>query len=126
MAADALAARGVGVEAVRWDACDIDWPAFHAVVIRSTWDYHLNPARYRQWLHDRQADGANLWNPPAAVMANLHKGYLSTFETRGIPIVPTAHLPARTSRRNIGVSSRTISPSTMRMFEQPMARAAVT
>lgn len=98
MTADVLFTRGVAVQAVRWDAPGIDWAGFAAVVIRSTWDYHLRPDRYRQWLRDRAADGTNLWNPPRAVLANVHKGYLSALEARGIPVVPTAHLPAAPGR----------------------------
>ena len=98
MTADVLFTRGVTVQAVRWDAPGIGWAAFAAVVIRSTWDYHLRPDRYRRWLRDRAADGTNLWNPPRAVLANVHKGYLSALEARGIPVVPTVHLPAAPGR----------------------------
>ena len=98
LAADILCARGVPVRAARWDAPGIDWAGFAAVVIRSTWDYHLRPGRYRQWLRDRAADGTRLWNPPRAVLGNLHKGYLAALEARGIPVVPTAHLPAAPGR----------------------------
>lgn len=83
---------------VSWDAPGVAWPAFDAVVIRSTWDYHLHPARYEQWLRDRAADGTRLWNPPAAVLGNLHKRYLGDFARSGVPIVPTAFLDAAEGR----------------------------
>jgi hypothetical protein len=102
-AARALETRGVTVAPVSWDAAGIDWPSHDAVVIRSTWDYHLHPARYDQWLRDRAADGTRLWNPPGAVLGNLHKRYLADFERKGVPIVPTAFLDAAEGRSLAGV-----------------------
>lgn len=97
-AARALEARGVTVVPVSWDAPSVSWPSFDAAVIRSTWDYHLHPLRYEQWLRERAADGTRLWNPPAAVLDNLHKRYLADFERKGVPIVPTAFLDAADGR----------------------------
>lgn len=91
---DALAARGVDVTPVVWDAPGIDWPRFAAVVIRSTWDYHLKRDEYEAWLRSRDEDGTKLWNPARAVLANVHKGYLERFAARGVPIVPTIFVPA--------------------------------
>lgn len=82
------------VTPVIWDAPDVDWPRFPAVVIRSTWDYHLKPEAYEAWLRSRAEDGTNLWNPARAVLANVHKGYLDSFSQRGIPIVPTTFVRA--------------------------------
>ena len=93
-AAEALAARGVDVTPVVWDAPGVDWPRFSAVVIRSTWDYHLKRDAYDAWLRARAVDGTNLWNPARAVLANVHKGYLAGFAERGIPIVPTTFVTA--------------------------------
>ena len=101
--ADVLAGRGVDVTPVIWDAAGIDWPRFAAVVIRSTWDYHLAPGRYSAWLRDRASDGSNFWNPAPAVLANTHKGYLSDFERRGVPIVPTTVLSAASGQSLRGV-----------------------
>ena len=100
---DALAAAGVDVTPVIWDAPDVDWPGFSAVVIRSAWDYHLKRDAYEAWLRSREEDGTNLWNPARAVLANVHKGYLDSFSRRGIPIVPTTFV-----RAGEGQSLRTI------------------
>ena len=102
-AARALETRGVTVVPVSWDAPGVEWPSFDAVVIRSTWDYHLHPARYEQWLRDRAADGTRLWNPPGAVLGNLHKRYLADFARMGVPVVPTAFLEAAEGRVLSGV-----------------------
>jgi glutathione synthase/RimK-type ligase-like ATP-grasp enzyme len=58
------------------------------VVIRATWDYHLDEARYAAWLRRCQTEAVNLWNPAATVLANLDKGYLAGFAEAGVAIVP--------------------------------------
>lgn len=89
---DALVRRGVEVRAVVWDDPDVDWRAFDAIVIRSTWDYHKRFAEFRAWL-DRM-EGLPLWNPPAVLRWNTHKSYLLDLQARGIDIVPTLLVPA--------------------------------
>lgn len=102
----ALAARGVDVTPVVWDAPGVDWPSFPAVVIRSTWDYHLKRDAYEAWLRSRVEDGANVWNPARAVLANVHKGYLQTFSQRGVPIVPTTFVSAGPGQSLRGILER--------------------
>jgi hypothetical protein len=41
LAADVLGRAGVAVTPAVWDDPGVDWSAFDAVVIRSTWDYPL-------------------------------------------------------------------------------------
>ena len=48
--AAALRQGGVEVVPVVWDDPSVEWSAFDAVVIRSTWDYHLRPAEYEAWV----------------------------------------------------------------------------
>jgi hypothetical protein len=93
--ASALAARGIDVEPVVWDAPGVDWSRFDAVVIRSTWDYHHHRRRFLAWAE--QVDTrSTLVNALGAVRWNTHKRYLRDLETRGIDLVPTAWVDART------------------------------
>jgi glutathione synthase/RimK-type ligase-like ATP-grasp enzyme len=85
----ALEARGHAVRAAVWDDPSVHWGAFDAVILRSTWDYHKRVAEFAAWLDARQADGSRVWNPPALVRQNIHKGYLLDLAARGVPIVPT-------------------------------------
>ncbi|WP_165249588.1 ATP-grasp domain-containing protein [Paludisphaera soli] len=87
--ADALVRRGWEVAPRVWDDPAVDWGRFDRVVIRSTWWYYENPEAYRAWLETFRAAPGRLWNPPEAVLANVHKGYLLDLERDGIPIVPT-------------------------------------
>jgi hypothetical protein len=80
-----LGERGARVEPWSWSDAAAPWDDFDLVVVRSTWDYHLQPERFRDWLDARE----RLWNPPAVLRWNLDKRYLLDLEARGVAIVPT-------------------------------------
>jgi glutathione synthase/RimK-type ligase-like ATP-grasp enzyme len=84
---DALVRRGVAVDAVIWDDAAVDWNAYDAIVVRSTWDYHTRVEEFGAWIN--RMDGLPLWNPPEVLRWNAHKSYLLDLEKRGVPIVPT-------------------------------------
>lgn len=73
---------------VTWDDPAVDWSAFGAVVIRSTWDYHVHLEQFLDWA-GRVAAVTALWNPPPLIEWNVDKRYLLELAARGIPIVPT-------------------------------------
>ena len=73
---------------VTWDDPTVDWSAFGAVVIRSTWDYHARLEQFLDWV-GRVASMTALWNPPQVIEWNVDKRYLVELAARGIPIVPT-------------------------------------
>ncbi|HEU4700043.1 MAG TPA: hypothetical protein VFS40_12750 [Gemmatimonadales bacterium] len=87
--AAALARRGGGVTAAAWNDPAVTWDAFDAVVLRSTWDYYLDPAGFRAWLDAREAAGTPVLNPPPVVRWNLDKRYLRDLAGRGVAVVPT-------------------------------------
>ena len=92
LAADVLRDRGIPVVSAVWDEPTADWRRYRCVVIRSTWDYHHHQDRYAAWLRRCADDGVRLWNPPATVLANMNKRYLSDLEQRGVDVVPTEYL----------------------------------
>ena len=84
-----LASLGVtGVPAV-WSAPDVDWAGFDALMIRSCWDYHLDPARFFAWVAHVETLGVPVWNPPAILRWNSEKGYLRDLAARGATVIPT-------------------------------------
>jgi glutathione synthase/RimK-type ligase-like ATP-grasp enzyme len=93
LAADALRARGLTVNAAVWNDPAVDWERAGVCVIRSTWDYHLDYPGFLRWAQ-RVADVAQLWNPLPIVRWNTHKHYMQDIADRGAPIVPTAWLRA--------------------------------
>lgn len=92
--------RTLGHEAapVRWDDPSANWSAFQALVLRSTWDYHLRSAEFLAWLDTIDGTGVPLWNPPALVLWNMHKGYLRELQEAGIAIPVTHWLSGGSAR----------------------------
>ncbi len=88
-ALDAMRAAGLDVTLAAWDDDAVDWARFDLAVIRSTWNYYHDPARFEAWL-GRAAEATTLANPLAACRWNLHKGYLRELGAAGVAIVPTA------------------------------------
>jgi hypothetical protein len=83
---DALTARGVRVDAVRWDDPVADWAAYDLAVIRSTWDYTARRDLFVAWAHRVP----RLANPADVVEWNTDKHYLRELAAAGLPVAPTA------------------------------------
>jgi len=90
-----LGARGVEAVAAVWDDPAVDWRAFDAVVLRSTWDYHLALAAFLRWVAARAASGVPLLNPAPVVRWNVDKRYLLELAAGGVPVVPTTWVDPR-------------------------------
>jgi glutathione synthase/RimK-type ligase-like ATP-grasp enzyme len=86
--AAALAAGGFDAELVAWDDPMARWDDPVPTILRSTWNYALDPEGFLSWI-DRVSARATLWNPREIVRANVHKRYLLELSARGVPIVPT-------------------------------------
>ena len=84
-----LAARGIEVVPVVWTE---PLPArLDALVLRSTWDYHLRLLEFLGWVDAGEAARVPLFNRPSTIRWNVDKRYLHEVEARGVPIVPTRH-----------------------------------
>jgi len=84
-----LAEHGIQGEATVWDDSALDWLAYDAIVLRSTWDYHLKPGKFLRWVDSLAGARAPLWNPPTLIGWNANKAYLRDLDARGVAIVPT-------------------------------------
>ena len=84
-----LAAAGFTGVPVRWDDRDADWGAFHSLVIRSCWDYHVRHDEFVLWLDAVERAGVPVFNPVPLVRWNMDKRYLRELEARGIAIPDT-------------------------------------
>ena len=87
----ALRARGAAVSLPVWDDPAVDWAAFDAVLIRSTWDYQEKLPAFLGWAA-RVAAASRLLNPLEVVRWNTHKTYLRDLEAAGAHITPTIWL----------------------------------
>ena len=72
----AFAAAGVPAKHAVWDDASEDWASYRAVVIRSTWDYHLRVDAFLAVLQHIEAAGVPLLNPLPTVRWNASKLYL--------------------------------------------------
>ncbi len=88
----ALQKIGIAVEAKPWNPDDLAWHSFDAVILRSCWDYHLNPAGFIDWLDKIEMLGCKVLNPVNIVKWNHHKGYLRELEDGKIKIPGTLFL----------------------------------
>jgi glutathione synthase/RimK-type ligase-like ATP-grasp enzyme len=91
-AATAVADLGLRVDAVCWDDPDVQWLAYAAVVVRTTWDYHHRAGEFHAWIDRLDALGARLWNPPRILRWNTDKRYLTRVEHPYLRPPPTAIL----------------------------------
>src|SRR5438045_2822051 len=92
----ALERRGVEVCAAAWDDPAAAWSNAAAVVIRSTWDYHLRRADFLEWVR-RVSAATTLYNNAWAVQWNSHKGYLAEIARRGVPVIDTVFASAQSN-----------------------------
>ena len=83
----ALQQLNIDAKVVAWDD-DIEWSAFDAAIIRSTWDYHRRREEFDHWL-TRVSQQTQLWNPPELIRWNSDKRYLADVAAKGLPVVPT-------------------------------------
>jgi len=84
----ALVAAGARARTAVWNDSGVDWGAAPRTVIRSTWDYHLHPAAWFDWLASTSRV-TRLINDPGTVRWNSDKRYLLDLRAAGVPIVPT-------------------------------------
>jgi glutathione synthase/RimK-type ligase-like ATP-grasp enzyme len=89
----ALRGAGLSAEVFGWDDPGADFASARMTVLRSTWNYAVQPDAFLAWI-DRVAACSALWNRRETVRWNAHKSYLLDLEARGVPVVPT-HLVQR-------------------------------
>lgn len=94
-----FASLGAVAVPVIWDDPRIDWASYDAAFLRSPWDYFHRRSEFLAWVA-ATARVTPLWNPPAVVEWNTHKGYLVQLADRGAPVVPT-HLVRRGERADL-------------------------
>ena len=82
---DALRARGVTVDAVRWDDPAADWSSYDVPVLRSPWNYVPRRDDFVAWA--RRVP--HLLNPADVVAWNTDKTYLRGLLENGLPATPT-------------------------------------
>ncbi|MDX2077045.1 MAG: hypothetical protein SFZ02_11480 [bacterium] len=80
---------GIILENVGWNDPTVDWEAYSAIVVRTTWDYFRadNYPKFLAWF-DR-IEKLPVWNPVAIMRWNADKHYLRELATLGVRIPPS-------------------------------------
>jgi glutathione synthase/RimK-type ligase-like ATP-grasp enzyme len=99
MLAAAIQRRGGAAAIVGWDAPNVDWSRPTKMIIRSTWNYHVDLEAWDSWVTTASSD-CELLNAGSLLRWNADKRYLLDLEQLGVPIVPTLYLSRGTA--NIG------------------------
>src|SRR5262249_12545035 len=80
---------GIDAHSAIWNDPAQDWVHFAAVLIRSCWDYHLQPETFLAWIAQLESAHIPVLNPAPLVRWNANKSYLRDLDTREVAIVPT-------------------------------------
>jgi len=86
--AGALASAGARVALSVWNDPGVDWSQSRRIVIRSTWDYHLDAVAWFRWL-SAASSVSRLINDAGVIRWNTDKRYLLDLQRAGVAIVPT-------------------------------------
>jgi hypothetical protein len=97
---------GIQVHPAIWNDPQVEWAAYDAVILRSTWDYHLQPQAFFAWLDELDSVGAKVWNATKTLRWNADKNYLSQLQDRGIPVIPSVWLPQGAGTELQGIISQ--------------------
>jgi glutathione synthase/RimK-type ligase-like ATP-grasp enzyme len=84
-----LSQHNIQADPAIWNDPSRDWSTYDAVVIRSCWDYHLQPEKFLHWIADLEALNVPVFNSADIIRWNANKTYLRDLETKGIAVVPT-------------------------------------
>jgi glutathione synthase/RimK-type ligase-like ATP-grasp enzyme len=84
-----LQIRGIQVSTVSWQSKTTDWTQFDAVILRSTWDYHLKFTEFQAWLTHLEQTNVTLLNGYGLLRWNMDKVYLEQMPKYGVRILPT-------------------------------------
>jgi hypothetical protein len=86
---DPLARHGIEAQPAIWNDPAFDWSTCAAVVLRSCWDYHLQPEKFLSWIAQLESAHIPVFNPAPLIRWNANKSYLRDLDAKGIAIVPT-------------------------------------
>lgn len=100
---------------VVWNSPEINWQSYDVVVIRNTWDYHLQADTFRAWLDYLDEKHIPVLNPTNLVRWNMDKSYLQTLANNGVKILPTVFTKGKTinlkeTLHNKGWSQAVVKP----------------
>jgi glutathione synthase/RimK-type ligase-like ATP-grasp enzyme len=126
---DALRTAGAVAETPCWDDAAVDWSAYDAALLRSTWDYVDRIDEFLTWC-TRCNQHTRLVNSPAVVKWNTDKHYLRDLAQAGVPVVPTRFVesgddPTRELECFLGETSHSFTVGSIREFEDFVVKPTI-
>ncbi len=88
-----LRRKGLDVHLQVWSDPELVWKDYHAVIIKSPWDYHERLTEFLAWLDRLEDMGIQIFNSASLIRWNSNKVYLKEFQDQGLPVIPSAFLP---------------------------------
>lgn len=73
---------------VAWDEPRVTWSELDLLLVRSPWNYYLEPFRFFAWIEE-VGKVIPFENPPHVLRWSIEKRYLFLLEKEGVSIVPT-------------------------------------
>lgn len=92
-----LQKKNIQITPVVWDDPAVDWLAWDAVIIRSTWDYYKRSSEFAAWLNHMEDSGCKIFNPINVMRWNMNKKYFLRFSEEGILLPSFEFLSQHTS-----------------------------
>jgi glutathione synthase/RimK-type ligase-like ATP-grasp enzyme len=89
----AFEAAGAQVQSCVWNDSRQSWHRFDAVVVRTTWGWHVDVAAFGTWI-ERVSARTRLLNSPQTLGWGLDKRFLLDLAASDVPVVPTLALVA--------------------------------
>lgn len=84
-----LGSLGASVSTVIWTDADSLNNALDAVIVRSTWDYHRQPDKFKSWITKASQVAKHLFNSAQVIEWNMDKSYLLELSKNGAICVPS-------------------------------------
>jgi glutathione synthase/RimK-type ligase-like ATP-grasp enzyme len=113
----ALERRGATVVPIVWAETAPHAPGCDLLLLRSCWDYHLNPQAFRAWVIEAQRY-VRVINPAEIVLWNMDKRYLGELEQHGFAVPHTV-------TRNVGSSARLVELMQSNGFSAAVIKPAI-
>jgi len=85
-----------------WNDPEVNWAAFDAILIRTTWDYFRHYEQFLQWLQRIEQLGVLTINPVPLLRWNSDKRYLLELPAHAVEIIPTRVVHGRDLQAALG------------------------
>jgi len=85
-----LSSKGIKASPFIWNQINAPELKTNTILIRSIWDYYLNPNVFYSWLDALDANQIKTFNSSSILRWNANKKYLEEFKSKGLPVVETA------------------------------------